>query len=219
MSGAPRPFERAELNRRIASGFISNYNVGELLSDAVPRAPHVPAMQFYPSHLIQRLTLGDGTAVTIRPIRPEDEEIEREFVRNLSDESRYFRFRDAMRELSPGMLAQLTRVDYERHLALIAVTEHEGQEIQIGVARYVADANGSRCEFAIVVADDWQRKGLGSRLMEALMAAARAAGMREMYGEVLAGNRKMLDFTAKLGFRARAETSELRVLRVEKALG
>src|SRR3970040_2411692 len=98
-------------------------------------------MQPYPSHLVQRLTLGDGTAVTIRPIRPEDEQIEQEFVRNLSDESRYFRFRDAVRELSPRMLAHFTRVDYDRHLALIAVTRQGGQEIQIGVARYVACAH------------------------------------------------------------------------------
>ncbi len=67
-------------------------------------------MQPYPSRLVQRLTLADGTVATIRPIRPEDAGIEQEFVRKLSDESRYFRFRDAARELSPRMLAQLTRV-------------------------------------------------------------------------------------------------------------
>ena len=77
-------------------------------------------MQPYPSHLVQRLTLADGTVATIRPIRSEDAGIDQEFVRNLSHESRYFRFRDAARELSPRMLAQLTRVDYDRHLALIA---------------------------------------------------------------------------------------------------
>jgi acetyltransferase len=180
---------------------------------------YAPIVQPYPSHLVQRLTLADGTEATIRPIRPEDAGIEQEFVRNLSDESRYFRFRDALRELSPRMLAQLTRVDYDRHLALIAVTEHAGRETQIGVARYVVDADRRRCEFAIVVADDWQRKGLGSRLMEALMAAARAAGMREMYGEVLAGNRKMIEFAARLGFQARVDEGDPGVLRVEKTFG
>ncbi|MGH8621710.1 MAG: GNAT family N-acetyltransferase, partial [Burkholderiales bacterium] len=93
------------------------------------------------------------------------------------------------------------------------------REIQIGVARYIADADRSRCECAIAVADGWQRRGLGTRLMEAPMAAARSAGKREMYGEVLAGNRKMLEFAAKLGFRARADDSDPRLLRVEKALG
>jgi acetyltransferase len=180
---------------------------------------YAPIVQPYPSHLVQRLTLADGTVATVRPIRPEDAGIEQEFVRNLSDESRYFRFRDALRELSPRMLAHLTRIDYDRHLALIAVTGRGGREIQIAVARYIADADQSRCEFAIAVADDWQRKKLGSRLMEALEAAARAAGMREMYGEVLAGNRKMLEFTARLGFQARADESDPGVLRVEKTIG
>lgn len=180
---------------------------------------YAPIVQPYPSHLVQRVTLADGTVATIRPIRPEDAGIEQEFVRNLSDESRYFRFRDALRELSPRMLAHLTRVDYDRHLALIAVTGHGGREIQIGVARYVVAAGHRCCEFAIAVADDWQRKGLGSRLMEALEAAARAAGLREMYGEILAGNRKMLEFTARLGFQARADGSDPGVLRVEKTIG
>jgi len=179
---------------------------------------YAPIVQPYPSHLVQRLTLADGTVATIRPIRPEDAGIEQEFVRNLSDESRYFRFRDAVRELSPRMLAQLTRVDYDRHLALIAVADRGGREIQIGVARYVVDADRRRCEFAIAIADDWQRKGLGTRLMEALIAAARTAGMREVFGEVLASNRKMLEFTAKLGFRARVDESDPGVLQVEKTI-
>ena len=179
---------------------------------------YAPIVQPYPSHLVQRVTLRDGCAVTLRPIRPEDEGIEQEFVRNLSDESRYFRFRDAVRELSPRMLSQLTRVDYDRHLALIAVTERGGRELQVGVARYVAGGDGRSCEFAIAIADDWQRKGLGSRLMSALMAAAREQGVHEMVGEVLASNRKMLDFTARLGFRARLDASDPSVVRVERTL-
>ena len=175
-------------------------------------------MQPYPSHLVERLPLADGTAVTIRPIRPEDAGIEQEFVRNLSGESRYFRFMDSVRELSPRMLSHFTRVDYDRHMALIAVSGQEGNEIQVGVARYVAAEDRQACEFAIVIADDWQRKGLGSRLMNALMAAAREQGVHEMVGEVLASNRKMLDFTARLGFRARLDASDPSVVRVERTL-
>jgi len=175
--------------------------------------------QPYPSHLVQRLTLDDGTVVTIRPIRPEDEELEQDFVRHLSDESRYYRFRETVRELSPRMLSHFTRVDYDRHMALIAVGERDGHEIQVGVARYVADADRQRCEFAIVIADDWQRKGLGTRLLQALMDAARGAGIREIYGEVLASNRKMLQLTARLGFRACPDESDPHVVRVETTLG
>lgn len=159
-------------------------------------------MQPYPDHLVQRLTLEDGTPVTIRPIRPEDAGIEQAFVRNLSDESRYFRFMDTVRELSPRMLMHFTQVDYERHMALIAVTEDKGREVQVAVARYVADDDLMSCEFAIAVADAWQHKGLGTRLLQALMAAARSAGLRVMHGEVLAANHKMLSLMAQLGFSA-----------------
>jgi acetyltransferase len=175
-------------------------------------------MQPYPDHLVQRLTLGDGTLVTIRPIRPEDAEIEQAFVRNLSNESRYFRFMDTLRELSPRMLAHFTRVDYEHHMALIAVTGSTGAEVQVAVARFVADEDRSRCEFAIAVADGWQHKGLGTQLMQALMTAARAAGIRTMYGEVLASNYKMLALTARLGFTAHPDERDPRTIRVERTL-
>ncbi len=172
-------------------------------------------MQPYPSHLVQQLTLKDGTAITIRPIRPEDAEIEQEFVRNLSGESRYFRFMDSVRELSPRMLSQFTQVDYDRHMALIAVSERDGKEIQVGVARYIAVGDSRVCEFAIVIADDWQHKGLGAHLLQSLMSAARAAGIRSLYGEVLAGNQRMLQLTAKLGFHARHNENDARLMRVE----
>jgi acetyltransferase len=171
-------------------------------------------MQPYPSHLVQPLTLRDGTRVTIRPIRPEDAGIEQEFVRNLSDESRYFRFMDSLRELSPQMLEHFTRVDYDRHMALIGVARSDGTDTQIGVARYVAGDDRRRCEFAIVIADGWQQKGLGRGLMRALMGAARGAGIDTMEGEVLASNHRMLRFTAALGFKARFDDQDPRMMRV-----
>lgn len=175
-------------------------------------------MRPYPAHLVQRAALKDGSEVTIRPIRPEDGEIEQQFVRELSDESRYFRFMDAVRELSPRMLAHFTRVDYDRHMALIAVADRDGSEIQVAVARYVAGEDRQRCEFAVVVADGWQRKGLGRSLLEALMAAARTAGIRVMFGEVLASNRGMLRLMASMGFSAQFNPQDSRLMRVEKTL-
>lgn len=169
----------------------------------------------YPSRLVQRLTLNDGAPITIRPIRPEDSAIEQEFVRNLSRESRYFRFMDTLRELSPNMLSHFTQVDYDLHMALIALAGQDGKEIQIGVARYVADESRRHCEFAIVVADAWQRRGLGMHLMRPLIALARAAGIRAMHGDVLASNQAMLQFTARLGFRAQLDPADPRTMRVE----
>lgn len=187
--------------------------VPALYSAAEARAH--PIMQPYPAHLVQRVTLADGAPVTIRPIRPGDADIEQEFVRNLSKESRFFRFMDGTRELKPQMLARFTQVDYDAHMAFIAVTETSGREIEIAVARYVAAADSTRCEFAIVVADEWQRRGVGSLLMRKLISAARARGLRRMYGEVLAGNRRMLNFVRRLGFRPVADPGAPAVIRME----
>ena len=175
-------------------------------------------MQPYPTYLVQRLTLKEGSEVTVRPIRPEDAEIEQSFVRGLSDESRYNRFMDTMRELSPRLLAHFTHVDYDRHMALIAVTGKNGGEVQVGVARYIADNDRKRAEFAIVIADAWQHKGLGTRLMQALMAAARGAGIRILHGAVLASNHRMLQLMAQLGFSAQFDEQDSRVKRVEIGL-
>ena len=85
-------------------------------------------MTAYPQHLIRKMTLADGTTVTLRPIRPSDAGIEQAFVRELSDESRYFRFMDMLRELSPQMLKQLTEIDYDTHMAFIAVVDEPAGE-------------------------------------------------------------------------------------------
>ena len=111
-----------------------------LLNFASPdyRAPTtINSMQPYPAHLVKHLTLADGTPVTLRPIRAADARIEQEFVRSLSDEARYFRFMDMLRELSPQMLRQMTEIDYHNQMALIAVTPSHNYEVQIAVGRYV----------------------------------------------------------------------------------
>ncbi len=161
------------------------------------------AIHPYPSHLVAVLQLPDGTNVTIRPIRPEDAGIEDAFVRNLSPRAKYFRFMQALRELTRDMLIRFTQIDYDRELALIAVVEQGGQEAEVAVARYGMNPDRESCEFAIVVADAWQGRGIGSRMMAMLMEAAKARGFKQMEGEVLAENAPMLSLARRLGFRAR----------------
>jgi acetyltransferase len=171
--------------------------------------------QPYPQHLVRQVTLADGTALTIRPIRPEDARIEAEFVRNLSEESRYYRFMDTLRELSPQMLSHFTHVDYDRHMAFIAVTGEGARETEIAVARYIVSDDATSCEFAVVVADAWQRKGVGTLLMRTLIETARARGLRRMFGEVLAGNHKMLELMQRLGFQLKLDPGDPRLMRAE----
>lgn len=172
----------------------------------------------YPAELVQGWTLHDGTRVVIRPIRPEDRQIEQDFVHNLSDESRYFRFFNAVRDLSETALTRFTQVDYDRDMALIAVISENGRETQIGVARYSINPDGRSCEFAIAVADAWQRKGIGSKLLRSLMDAARSRGLETMEGSVLSGNARMLALMDGLGFTVDPTAGDTTLRHVVKKL-
>jgi acetyltransferase len=158
------------------------------------------AVHPYPAELVRELRLPSGAALELRPIRPEDAEIEAQFVRRLSDASRYSRFMSAVRELTPSMVARFTQIDYDREMALIAVAREDGREVEVGVARYVTNPDGRSCEFAIAVADEWQRAGLGRRLLAALCDVARRRGITTMLGYVLAANHAMLALCERLGF-------------------
>ena len=172
----------------------------------------------YPAHLIEHWALEDGRAITIRPVRPQDDALAQAFFRQLSPESRYSRFLTSVGDLPPRLLAQLTDVDQEKHLALIAGTVVYGRELQVGEARYVVEADGCSAEFAIAVADDWQVAGIGSRMLRALEKSARGAGIARLTGDVLGSNHKALDFMRQRGFVARSNREESRLMRVEKVL-
>jgi len=158
------------------------------------------AIHPYPAQLASNWSAKDGTKIVVRPIRPEDAHIEREFVQALSPQTKYLRFLGAMKDLTPAMLARFTQVDYDREMALIAVVENQGRERQIGVARYVINPDATSCEYAIVVSEDWQGRGLGRYLMLQLIAIARARGLKTMIGLVLSVNTQMLKLAAELGF-------------------
>jgi acetyltransferase len=158
------------------------------------------AIHPYPSHLTTTYQVKDGPLVTIRPIKPEDGLLAQDFVQALSPETRYMRFMNTIRELSPAQLIRLTQIDYDREMAFIATTDENDIEKEVGVARYATNPDGESCEFAIVVADDWQGKGLARRLMGTLIDAARSRGLRYMNGDFLAENTRMLAFVSSLGF-------------------
>jgi acetyltransferase len=135
--------------------------------------------------------------VPVRPIGPQDIERERRLFARLSQQSRYRRFMQHLTELTPEMLERFTRLDYPSQLALAAL--EPGKDEFIGVARYGPRAGGG-AEFALVVADDWQRRGIGRALLERLARAARDAGYDALYGYVLADNADMLELARRLGF-------------------
>ena len=169
---------------------------------ALPRYSHL-AIHPYPAELVSECELSDGKRFIMRPIRPEDAEIEQAFVRRLSQESRYFRFMGAVRELTPTMLVRFTQIDYDREMAFVAVCNDGGKggaETEIAVVRYITNPDGRSCEFAIVVDDAWQRRGLGRILMRRLIEVARERGLATMIGHVIANNTSMHKLCAGLGF-------------------
>lgn len=159
-----------------------------------------------------------GQAISIRPMRPEDLDIETEFVAAWSAETRYNRLFSAGSYTSPERLKQITRIDYARDMALIATLMLEDREVQIGVARYVLREDGKTCEFALAVADAWQHRGIGRVLMQQLMEGAAAAGIETMVGDILASNAPMLHFMRSLGFGVVSADYGPEVRRVSKRL-
>jgi acetyltransferase len=157
------------------------------------------AIHPYPSDIRERWEVADGTSIIVRPIRPEDAQMEASFVRNLSQNTRYFRFMVPLNGLPEELLARLTQIDYGRELALVAVIERDGREVEVGVARYMMAQDGRSANVAVVVADEWQGKGIGSRLLRRLIDAARASGIPRLEGEILSENAPMRAILVKLG--------------------
>lgn len=189
----------------------------DYLPPSADRYAHM-AIHPYPTHLITHWQLADGTDLTIRPIRPEDAEMEQDFVRGLSAESKYFRFMDTLQELSQTMLVRFTQIDYDREMALIAVLQQDSREKELGVCRYIASADGQSCEFALVVADEWQNKGIGNKLMNCLFDAARAKGIGVMEGEVLEANHAMRELVRRLGFEITVSAEDVSIMQIVKQL-
>jgi GNAT superfamily N-acetyltransferase len=171
-------------------------------------------MAGYPTHLVATHRLFDGRTVTIRPIRPEDSSRVREFLAATSEDSRYRRFHEWVQAPSHGMVHFLTDIDYDHHMALVCSVAHERGEELVGEARYVANADGSSCDFGILIEDAWRRSGIAGLLMEALIRAARARGFATMEGLVLADNSAMLRFAHALGFEIERAAGDLKTVRV-----
>jgi acetyltransferase len=166
--------------------------------------PHLVIMP-YPTKYVTPWKLKDGTEVILRPIRPEDEPIELEFIRGLSTETSRFRFFQIIKDLPHEALVRFCNIDYDREMAFIAETREGERRTEIGVARLILEANKKRGEFAVVIADKYQRSGLGTKLVDMLIGVAKEKGIESMYGIIMHENLKMIRLCEKLGFSIRRE--------------
>jgi len=163
-------------------------------------APRHLILAPYPNQFVSDWMLEDGTPVKIRPMKPEDEPLVADFLAACSDETIYFRYFRRIRKWTHDMLIRFTQNDYDRELGLMAVGAPPGPEVMMGVSRLVTTSDRQDAEFALIVADAWHGKGLGSKLMERLIQVAREMGVKRLKGDVLSENHPMLALMSKLGF-------------------
>ena len=120
--------------------------------------------------------------------------------KELSPTSIYYRFFGALKEMQPEMLARFTQIDYDREIALVALDEDAETERMLGVARIIGDPDGTKGEFAVLVGDAWQGKGIGAGLLRKCLLIAEKRGFKNIHGIVLKENRNMIALGKKLGF-------------------
>jgi GNAT superfamily N-acetyltransferase len=153
----------------------------------------------YPKEWERRVTLPDGTAICVRPIRPDDEPLYGPFLARVTADDVRLRFFGPVKEFNHAFLARFTHLDYEHAIAFIALDERSGE--MLGVARLHAHADRPRSgEYAIIVRSDLKGRGIGWQLMQQIIAFARAKRFCSIDGEVLHENRTMLEMCRELGF-------------------
>ena len=162
-------------------------------------------MPIYPWALIRPFELADGAALLLRPIRPDDEPRLVELFHRLSPRTVYQRFFRAYDQLPEGWYQRFANVDYRTRLALVAEEQEAGGPVLRAVARYEPGDTPGTTEIAIVVEDAWQGRGVGSLLLDALLAAAETRGQRRFKADVLADNRPMLRVLSRLADVRRRE--------------
>ena len=157
-------------------------------------------MRPYPERLVKKALLRDGTEVVLRPIKPEDEPLWLEMLGNCSKDSIYHRFRIDFQYRSHEIATEFCYIDYDREMAIVAEVEENGKRILIGEGRLLADPDLEMAEYAIIIADDWQKKNLGFLLTEYCLQIAYFAGVKRVAAETTTDNKGMLRLFKKLGF-------------------
>lgn len=180
---------------------------------AIGALPSLPSLQEWSWTAAAR----DGTPIRIRPLRAGDEQREIAFIASLSERTRFFRMFTPLKHLSPDLLAHLMDVDYDRRMALVATVGPPDGEEFVGVARYAATDVPKQAELGVTVADAWQRRGIASLLMQALMRFAEERGFEVLTGVVLPENYSMLELARRLGFELRYDPVE-HVMKIRKVL-
>jgi acetyltransferase len=175
----------------------------EAINSSTPY-PHL-VITPYPTRYIVPWKLNDGADVLLRPIKPEDEPLESEMLKSLSELSLKQRFFEYIKDIPHEMLTRFCNINYEREMAIVAVLHTDKGDKLIGISRLINDPDNKSGEFAVVVQDKYQNKGLGYKLIDMLIGIGAEKGLERMYGTVLTSNNVMIQLCEKLGFLVTGE--------------
>lgn len=164
--------------------------------------PHL-ALRPYPERLVRRIVLRDGTPVTLRPIKPEDEPLWLAMLASCSRESLYSRFRSLFNWATHEVATRHCYIDYAREIAIVAEIEEGGERRLIGVGRLIADPGHEEVEYAVLVVDAWQNRELGSILTDACIEIARGWNLKRIVAQTSTSNRAMISVFERRGFEVR----------------
>ena len=166
----------------------------------------------YPKEWERTIELADGQPALVRPVRPEDDAMFREFVTHVTDEDLRLRFFQSVRHFSHEFIARLTQLDYARSIALVAI--HPQTHEMLGAVRLHADANYEKGEYGILVRSDLKGHGIGWKLMQIMIEYARWLGLKVIEGQVLRENRTMLAMCESLGFTVKLDPDDPTLMNV-----
>ncbi|MFQ6079338.1 MAG: GNAT family N-acetyltransferase, partial [Thermodesulfobacteriota bacterium] len=168
------------------------------LGDVEPHSHLV--IEPYPTRYQEHFVLKDGRHVDLRPIRPEDELLQKEFFKTFSPETFQLRFFEPIKKFTHDDLTRFTNIDYRREMAIVAELSEKKKRRIIGIGRLFMDPDGESGEIAVVVADPWQDRGLGTKLVDAIIGVSEDKGLKKVWGFIQSDNERMKHICRKMGF-------------------
>ncbi|MFY0405278.1 GNAT family N-acetyltransferase [Pantoea dispersa] len=166
------------------------------------------AIRPYPHHLEEQVQLKNGQRCLFRPILPEDEPQLRAFIAQVTKEDLYYRYFSEINEFTHDDLANMTQIDYDREMAIVAVRQHNGADEIIGVTRAISDADNIDAEFSVLVRSDLKGLGMGRRLLEKMIRYTRDHGLQQLNGITMPHNTGMITLARKLNFRVNTQLDD-----------
>jgi len=193
--------------------------VGDRNAAEDPKRPYAHlSLRPYPEEFVRQVRMRDGTAVTLRPIKPEDEPLWLALLSSCSRESIYSRFRYFFFWQSHEVASRYCYIDYDRELAIVAEAGEGPDRRFIGVGRLIAEPGRTSAEYAVLVQDAWQDKGLGGLMTDYCLGIAKDWGVRTVTAITTTDNPRMIAVFEKRGFRI-VNDLESSLVEVSKDLG